>query len=285
MFDVMFQSKLGAPLRTTLSEAVQNSHCNQVTPANDKQRALFAHIRDRLVGMLTYDQDLIAEMIEACDPDNGVDQYLYLKHKFVGATIAKTVSVIEGIVNMSFTSAIVNECRKIISANQTMVAPIPDVIVASLIISKLPRELTTMKTMLINGSSFPSLRELVDAIETNSAFVSTPAAQTFTMSTLTCINCGKIGHANRTCPEPRNVCSVCGVVGHNADHCLAKLDTPPPSWMSDAQKASLLERRAMYKRKTEKEQKESSSATTMTVNAPPSFQTFVARESKHGLIF
>ena len=51
-FDMIFQTKLGAPLRETLQQAISCSINNNVTPSSEKQRALFTHVRDRLVGML-----------------------------------------------------------------------------------------------------------------------------------------------------------------------------------------------------------------------------------------
>ena len=78
-FDMIFQSKLGAPLRETLQQAIRCSIDNKATPMSEKHRALFVHVRDRLVGMLVHDQDLIAELAEHCDIDNGVDQYMYLQ--------------------------------------------------------------------------------------------------------------------------------------------------------------------------------------------------------------
>ena len=46
VFDMLFQAKLGAPLRTTLAEAVLT---NSTTATDDKHTALFTHIRDRLI--------------------------------------------------------------------------------------------------------------------------------------------------------------------------------------------------------------------------------------------
>jgi hypothetical protein len=252
-FDMVFKSKLGAPLRETLHQAIKNKVNNKVTSFDAKQLALFVHIRDRLIALLVNEQDIVAELAEHCDPDNGVDQYLYLQNKFIGATIAKTVTVFETIINTTFNGEIVDQCRRIVSDNNTMIERLPDVLLVTLIICKLPDNFHTMKTMLINGNTFPTPSELIDIIENNVAFEKSAMAapfvrpSTFAISTRPCINCNKIGHAANKCPQPKATCSVCGNLGHMAAHCLVSVDTPPPTWMTEAQKNNLIERRAIYK--------------------------------------
>ena len=271
-FDMVFKSKLGAPLRETLDQALQNKVNNKVTSFNAKHLALFAHIRDRLIALLVNEQDIVAELAEHCDPDNGVDQYLYLQNKFIGATIAKTVTVFESIINTTFNGDIVDQCRRIVSDNNTMIERLPDVLLVTLIICKLPDNFHTMKTMLINGNAFPTPSELIDIIENNVAFEKSAMAapfvrpSTFTIATRSCINCGTPGHIANKCPQPKATCSDCGGLGHIAAYCLVAKDTPPPIWMTEAQKKNLLERREAYK--ANKTTAATPTPVTMSMRAP-----------------
>ena len=124
--------------------------------------------------MLQNDQDLIAELADNCDADNGVQMYFHLKQKFLGKSIAGTVTSVTSIIGASIGyDNVVSIFKSMIAENKLLSVPFPDELMVAIIITKLPPRLATVKTMLINGGTFPKPSGFISLIETNVDFDNT----------------------------------------------------------------------------------------------------------------
>ena len=131
----------------------------------------------------------------------------------------------------------------------------PDKLLSAFILHKLPASFSNLRDGSITAGVFPSPSSLVDSIEQLQPFVSTPApvpTVNFTRgSGIFCYNCDTKGHSLKDCSKPLLDCDICGVgAGHMAKHCLAKNNKDIPSHFSEAQKQSLLRKRAAYAKKS-----------------------------------
>ena len=123
-----------------------------------------------------------------------------------------------------------------------------DVMVA-LILLKLPEKYSTIKTMIIQSDSLPTIKALIEMLKTETDFFGGDSPAAFSgigVRTKFCYNCDTQGHIVSECTVAKVTCGECQDKGHLAKHCWIRNDKPLPLWMSAEKKSSMLAKRAVY---------------------------------------
>ena len=150
---------------------------------------------------------------------------------------------------------------------------------------------------MINAPRLSTPAEFIASVETNiefQALVEPASARTHVTRQQMqreykppklCHNCESTDHWASACDKPKAACDICGKdAGHLTKYCFVSGDQPPPAWMSEQQKKTLLEKRSIYKMA----KAASSSAKTNVMSAtsiPASFSQFYPRETPDGVLF
>jgi hypothetical protein len=124
-----------------------------------------------------------------------------------------------------------------------------DVMVA-LILLKLPEKYSTIKTMIIQSDSLPTIKALIEMLKTDTDFFGGDSPAAFSgigvRNGKFCYNCDSNGHANAECTKPKVICEECTDKGHLAKHCWVRNDKVLPAYMSAEKKSSITSKRLTY---------------------------------------
>ena len=257
-FEMLFKAHMGTNLSASLNLAI----VRKVTAAIDtRQEALFKHIFDRLVIALENEPDLIESIAEQCEPDNGVRAFLHIKHLIIGQSTASSISGINGIINAKIGASADVDAAAIVSANNALADDVrlPDKVIATLILIKLPHEHTALRDIVIERDELPTSKALIEKLKQRNTFAPTTSETTgigpVTLaamqdkSTRVCFNCGEKGHFTQECSKPKTPCELCGSSGHMKRFCFVQNDRFLPSNWSEERKADIAKKRADYKAK------------------------------------
>ena len=128
-----------------------------------------------------------------------------------------------------------------------------DVLVA-LILLKLPDRYSTIKTMIIQSDTLPTIKELIDKLQTEADFFGASGGHSAFSGIgqqpgrrMFCFNCDEQGHNSYNCTKAKAACEECDGNGHLSKHCFVRNDKPLPAGMSAEKKQLITEKRAAYK--------------------------------------
>ena len=182
---------------------------------------------------------------------NGVQAFSFLRTKFAGNSVAKSLTALSDIFSTKFDSDPLSAAQKIVALNKQLADDerLPDKILSAFILTKLPSTFVTLRDNAIATNSFADPDALIDQIEQLAPFV-------FKVVSFargggpTCFNCNSREHIQRDCTIPRLDCDACGSgAGHLPEHCLVKNGRPIPHSFTAAQRNAITIKRAEWRAK------------------------------------
>ena len=116
VFETVFLASMSQELRSF----VQSIPSGQMKPKNDEERLAFDTIYNGLIQRLEHEPDLITDIVEQCESGNGVHALAVLQHKFAGNNPAKSLSILNEMINMKLSSPnVLVGSKRIIELNIT----------------------------------------------------------------------------------------------------------------------------------------------------------------------
>ena len=266
---------LGPALSQTLMAAqAQYLKTGSWEPVDDRHEALFTHIFDRIIPALEGHDGLIVRMSQKCGT-NGPKALDWLTKQLDPQTEASAVLKLIKIFQAKLSEGdLISDIQQLISLNDTLAGDefhLNAKIVTSLLLAKLPPAHIHARASIVQRQDLVSPDELIDiltstlgfdkaadASSSSTAFQVTPtsfaavSSNPYSKSDKRCLNCDSDKHPSSKCTQPTVACDACGLfAGHLAKYCLVKNDSPLPTSWDEARKATMLSKRAAYKKMQE----------------------------------
>ena len=215
-------------------------------------------IHEAIFVALQNETDLLADMLQNCDANNGAQQFVWLEDELVGSSVSKSVGIVYKLVQFKIGNvSAVTDVKTMISDNKQLPTPFPDDLLVMLILGKLPEHYGTLKTVILERNRLPSPSDLVKKMTLTVTNADIPVtlsepklvfSATGSSQHLTCFNCGVPGHRGVECDKAKADCDICGAAaGHLPRFCLARNSKPYPEHWSAEKKAWMDNQRKIVK--------------------------------------
>ena len=261
-----FKSAIGAQYKMTLERAIEASDFGPTSPTTI---VLHAAILDMLVLTFKDEDDVLDEMISQCGA-NGPASFAYLENKYNSTSLPAAVKNLGVLIGEAIVGP--DQIAGFVAINKRFTRLcFTDEQLTALILLKLPPKYSTIKTMILQSDTLPTVSELMHKLQAETDFEpdgDRPAVFSAIGGQGFCFNCDKTGHTGRMCPEPRATCGECGDKGHLTKHCWIRNDKPLPAYFTDEKRKLFTDRRVTYKATTA-----AAMAATETITAGAHFPT------------
>ena len=263
-FAVKFPAALGPLLAKVLKIALGNLDRDiDYRPKEANTVRLHDMINDYLVRCLEGHDELLIRMTQETQGD-GPAGFKWLLDDIDPKSSISAISTLMSVLTTPIDGDVIASMNAKISDNASLPEhlSLKASILTVLLLVKLPDEFATLKAVVVEKDTLPTVKELVTSVtkSTQLAKISgTPmnshASFAFVRNnhSKVCFNCDdKSGnHFHSTCPKPKQACFVCGTdAGHLNKHCLAQSDREIPASLPESTKEKILKNRIAWKQGT-----------------------------------
>jgi hypothetical protein len=265
-FSILFPAAIGSMLSTTLQHAID---AKEFEPTERKMIALHEHVYNSLVLTLASHPAVLVQMTAECGK-LGPKCIMWLNARYNPNT---TTTGVLGLMNILKKPVDADDLKASIGATIAKNALLPaelkltESAMVVLILLNLPESFSTLRQIVIERDTLPSLSELQAKVSNIMSFGNSQigemgsekasfalahtnnAYNANTRLTKPCFNCDTVGHNTAGCPKDKVDCKYCGVLaGHLLKYCfIANEALPLPDRMHENQRDAIHAKRKAIK--------------------------------------